>query len=42
MKITDLEDAHRHTRALFFGVYGMIVGTYALIIGWVLVNHFWK
>jgi hypothetical protein len=40
--ITDIENAQRRTRAVIFGLYGMIVGTYALIIGWVLANHFWK
>ncbi len=37
-----LLDHERQTRTMIFEAYGMIVGTYVLIIGWVLANHFWK
>jgi hypothetical protein len=40
--ITEIENAQRRTRMAIYGLYGLIVGTYALIIGWVLANHFWK
>jgi hypothetical protein len=33
--------SERAGRNLVFGVYGMIVGTYALIIAAIYINHFW-
>ena len=40
--ITDIDNAQRRTRTAIYGLYAMIVGTYALIIVLVLANHFWK
>lgn len=43
LKIADrITASERATRAAIFGVYTMVVGTYALIIAALYVNHFWR
>jgi len=34
--------SERAQRGWIFGAYGMIVGTYALIVATLYVNHFWR
>ena len=34
--------SERAQRGWIFGAYGMIVGTYALIVAAVYINHFWR
>ena len=43
LRIADrIRDSERATRAAIYGVYTMVVGTYALIVMALFVNHFWK
>jgi hypothetical protein len=34
--------SERATRSAIFGAYTMVIGTYALIIAAIFVNHFWR
>lgn len=40
--LTQIIQSERAQRGWLFGAYGLIFGTYALIVASVFINHFWR